>query len=129
MSGLEQAGVLLIMARKDLKAMQALANPDAYEPETFGFHAQHAVEKALKAWLTVCGISYPPTHSLRYLIDALQQSGRDVSQLWDFLELGPFAVQFRYEAYESVELELDINVIRGRVVKLVEEVERLFGES
>ena len=129
MSALEQARRLLRMARKDLKAMNALAAPDAYEPETFGFHAQQAVEKTLKAWLAFRNVSYAPTHNLRYLLDALQQSGCDVSDLWRLLELGPFAVQFRYEAYDSLELELDTNTIREHVVSLINQVEALLLQA
>lgn len=124
----ETARRLLHMARKDIKAMQALADPSAYEPETFGFHAQQAVEKALKAWLTLQGEAYPPTHNLRFLIDLLEKSGCDVSHLWVFLELIPFAVQFRYDAYDDLEAELDIEGVHKRVSSLLEHVERLLQD-
>ena len=51
MSGPSEAPHLLRMARKDLQAMRALGDPKVADVETFGFHAQQAVEKALKAWL------------------------------------------------------------------------------
>lgn len=129
MSALEQARRLLHMARKDLKAMDALAAPEVYEPETFGFHAQQAAEKTLKAWLTLRNAAYPLTHSLRYLLDALMQSGCDVAHLWDLLELGPFAVQFRYEAYDSFEFELDPADIREQVVNLINQVEVILRQA
>ena len=51
MNGPGEAAHLLRMARKDLQAMRALSDPDVVDVETFGFHAQQAVEKAFKAWL------------------------------------------------------------------------------
>lgn len=129
MGARDTARQLLLMARKDSKAMEALADPPAYEPETFGFHAHQAAEKALKAWLILHGVSYEPTHSLRYLIDLLQQSECDVSGLWDFLELGAFAVQYRYEAFEESEVELDVDQIRRRVWSLVDRVEKMLSEA
>jgi len=45
----EKVRILPGMAKKDLKAMKAISVHREYEPETFGFHAQQAVEKSLKA--------------------------------------------------------------------------------
>jgi hypothetical protein len=50
------------MARKDLQAMRALSDPHVASVETFGFHAQQALEKALKAWLDLRGQLYPRIH-------------------------------------------------------------------
>jgi HEPN domain-containing protein len=52
------------MARKDLQAMRALSDPATADVETFGFHGQQAVGKALKAWLDVRGAVYPVVHDL-----------------------------------------------------------------
>lgn len=38
---------------KDLRALQGMSDPDVFADEVFGFHAQQAAEKALKAWLAV----------------------------------------------------------------------------
>lgn len=59
MSDLKEAAHLLRMARKDVQAMHALASPETADIETFGFHAQQAVEKILKAWLALQGVLYP----------------------------------------------------------------------
>ena len=88
----EKVRILPGMAKKDLKAMKAISVHQEYEPETFGFHAQQAVEKSLKAWLTIRGVLYSPVHNLRYLLELLEESDSDVEDLWAFIEFNPFAV-------------------------------------
>jgi len=60
MNGPSEAAHLLRLARKDHQAMRALSDPKVAAIETFGFHAQQAVEKALKAWLDLSGQLYLP---------------------------------------------------------------------
>ena len=79
MIDLKEAAHLLRMARKDLQAMRALASPENADIETFGFHAQQAVEKALKAWLALQGILYPRIHDLDRLLNILRERGVGVS--------------------------------------------------
>jgi len=129
MNDRDNISMLLRMAKKDLKAMKAISTHENYEPETFGFHAQQAVEKTLKAWLAIQGVDYSPTHNLRYLLELLQQSGNDVEDLWDFIELNPFAVQYRYEAYEEIGSELDCETIYDQVSFLIAHVENLLKET
>ncbi len=43
----------------------------------FGFHAQQAVEKALKAWLNVLGHEHPFTHDLSHLLSELDGLGHE----------------------------------------------------
>lgn len=53
MSDLDHARMMLNMAGKDLKALQNMLDMNAFANEIFGVHAQQAVEKALKAWLSL----------------------------------------------------------------------------
>lgn len=62
MNAINQARRMLLMASKDIKALQSLLSPEAADDEIFGFHAQQAAEKSLKAWLTVAGEDYGFTH-------------------------------------------------------------------
>ena len=59
MSDPKESAHLLRMARKDVRAARALLDPALADVETFGFHAQQATEKTLKAWLALRGILYP----------------------------------------------------------------------
>jgi HEPN domain-containing protein len=49
MNAIDQARQMLVMASKDIKAMKSLLLPESADDEIFGFHAQQAVEKSLKA--------------------------------------------------------------------------------
>ena len=55
MNAIDQAHQMLVMASKDIKAMKSLLSPESADDEIFGFHAQQAVEKSLKAWIAVVG--------------------------------------------------------------------------
>ncbi len=52
MENREEARRLLDVARKDLNALPGMMDVETFADEIFGFHAQQATEKALKAWLT-----------------------------------------------------------------------------
>ena len=64
MSDSENARRLLALANKDLQAIMAMPDRSVFATEIFGFHAQQAVEKALKAWLSLAGARYPKAHDL-----------------------------------------------------------------
>ena len=81
----------------DYKAAVILAHANEPQMETAGSHLQQAVEKALKGWLSLIGVSFPRTHDLSLLLGLLEDAGYDINPYWELLELNPFAVQFRYE--------------------------------
>jgi len=43
MNHIDQAEKLLLMASKDIKAMELMMSPEAIDDEIYGFHAQQAV--------------------------------------------------------------------------------------
>ena len=98
MSDREHAEALLHLAARDHRALVAMAGADSFADEIVGFHAQQAVEKALKAWLATDGHPYDRTHDLSALLGALEHHGHDVSGLRPLVRLNVFAVRFRYEA-------------------------------
>ena len=49
----DEAHQMLAAATKDWRALAGMADPDVFADEIFGFHAQQAAEKALKAWLSL----------------------------------------------------------------------------
>ena len=117
MSDLKEAAHLLRMARKDVQAMRALASPETVDIETFGFHAQQAVEKAFKAWLAYQGVLYPRIHDLDRLLDLLREHGVSVPATFDGLSaLTDFGVAFRYETYDESDEPFD----RGQIIQQVE---------
>lgn len=100
MSAREEAARLLDLARMDRTALRHMDNPEHFADPVFGFHAQQAVEKTLKAWLCLRAVPYPKTHDLRLLLRLLQQQGEDVEPFTPLMDLTDFAVQFRYDVPE-----------------------------
>jgi HEPN domain-containing protein len=49
----DHAKQLLEMAYKDSTALSNMLNEESFSDEVFGFHAQQAIEKALKAWISI----------------------------------------------------------------------------
>ena len=69
MRDIKQARALLRMAHKDFSALRGMARDAiAFADEIFGFHAQQAIEKALKAWICLHGTEYPLTHQISPLL-------------------------------------------------------------
>jgi hypothetical protein len=64
----------------------------------FGYHAQQAVEKLLKALISAHGVAYPFIHDLVALRKLLEKQGEVLPLYVTALEkLTSFAGQFRYE--------------------------------
>jgi HEPN domain-containing protein len=120
MRDLRQARAILAMANKDLRALKAMVDAEAFDDEIFGFHAQQAIEKSLKAWAAILGREYPLTHDISALLDLLESSGQDVERYWDLVEYNVFAVRFRYESLEVPDEPLD----RAASVRAIEALMR-----
>jgi HEPN domain-containing protein len=118
----EEWKALLEMGRKDLRALILFESSVDLADEIFGFHAQQAAEKALKAWISRLGGAYPPTHDLSKLIPILERSGIDVASLWGLTRWNSFAVQFRYDG-----LPEDADPLPRR--EIIATLERLFSDA
>jgi HEPN domain-containing protein len=99
----DHARQLLEMAGQDLKALQGMRDGSQFSDEVFGFHAQQAVEKSLKAWMAVRHLTYPRSHDLGILIRILEEAGEDFTTFPNLEDYTSFAVQYRYEAYDETE--------------------------
>lgn len=118
MNHIDQAEKLLLMASKDLKAMDLMILPESIDDEIFGFHAQQAVEKSLKAWITAIGGTYGFSHDLRVLFLTLRELGCDIENFRHLIMLNPFAAQLRYEPLETVDEPLNRPALRKEVQEL-----------
>jgi len=93
--------LLLESARQDEKAVAALSPVRDIGDAIIGFHAQQAVEKALKAVLSSAGIIFRRTHDIAELLDLLADSGLSAPPEAETLdELNPYAVEARYGLVE-----------------------------
>ncbi|MCX5971328.1 MAG: HEPN domain-containing protein [Coprothermobacterota bacterium] len=123
----DEARQMLAAATKDWRALAGMVDPDVFADEIFGFHAQQAAEKALKAWLSLLGVAYPQTHDLSLLIGMLRQQGQDEEGLYDLIEFNPYAVQYRYEAFDEMGGQLDRDAVNDRVATLLRQVETMIA--
>lgn len=104
-------------ASEDRAVLTALADDASIADSVLGFHAQQAVEKAMKAVLAAAGHDFPWTHDLQLLIRRLEQADVDVPDpVRGARRLSPWAVEFRYG--ETVDSVLD----RPATAALVEAV-------
>jgi len=103
---LEEARLLLRKAREDADAVAKLAPDGSTADAIVGFHAQQAVEKALKAVLAASGEDFPWTHDLRYLVERLNDlDAPGFPSMHDVRVLSPWAAEFRYG--ETIDDPLD----------------------
>lgn len=129
MSDRDHARELLEMGRGDLNALKGMLLPEEsvsktyFSDEVFGFHAQQAAEKCLKAWIASLGGSYAKDHDLMVLIQQLSNLEEDVSDLSSLADLNLFAVQYRYESLDSDDEELDRNAVLEEIQLLFDRVE------
>jgi HEPN domain-containing protein len=116
----EAARLLLAKAKQDEYVLERFVADAGAADETFGFHAQQAAEKLLKAVLVLAGFAYPRTHRLSELLDLAGDHGLKVPEEFEAVhELTPFAVEYRYEFYaEETDKPLDRKAILARIRQL-----------
>lgn len=96
------ASELLARARDDELATKALLRVDEVSDVIVAFHAQQAVEKALKAVLASVGADFPFTHDLGLLMQLCEDADLDLpSSLAEADLLTPYAAQLRYGSSPS----------------------------
>ena len=123
MSDINHARMMLTLASMDLKALEGMGDPGVFDEGIVGFHAQQAVEKALKAWLSFVSVQYPKTHDLELLLSLLANHGQTVpGEFQELTALSDFAVQYRYEAFGSPGEELDRAKVAGQVTQVINHV-------
>lgn len=125
MSDLEQARELLEAAERDLSALRGMGDAGIFADEVFGFHVQQAVEKSFKAWLALLGETYPTTHNLARLLEALKAYDLGAARFEELTKYTPYAVRLRYAGAEPREEPLDRDEIPLRVGALLERVRQL----
>lgn len=94
----EHARFLLRRAGEDAYVLGQLAEDSEAASWVLGFHAQQAVEKAVKAVLTNQAIEYPRTHNLSLLLELLRKSEIGLPpDATELPRLTPFAAALRYD--------------------------------
>jgi HEPN domain-containing protein len=98
----EHVKLLLAKAEQDEFVLARFSEDNEAPVEVFGFHAQQAAEKLIKAAIVAAGGKYPMTHRLEELIEL----GKDLGIPWpaefeDLDTLTPYAVEFRYDIFPA----------------------------
>ena len=85
-------------AERELKAMEVLVTGEGPQ-EAIGFHAQQAIENALKGWISALDADYGNTHDLGILMAIVRQHpGENDTPAGEQLTwLTKYAVEYRYE--------------------------------
>lgn len=91
MSPAEDAALLLAIVRRHLTTLRLGLDP-AYPEEDWGFTAQQALEKILKAWIVLADRQPPRRHDLEELAELAALELDPALQ-----ELQTYAVEARYE--------------------------------
>ena len=125
MPDIKQADAMLRMAYRDLKALGGMLDAEVFADEIFGFHVQQMVEKCLKAWMCVLGITYPFTHQINRLLVLLRNAGVDVEDYWWLDEFTIYAHQARYEeGHLAADAPLERAVLIQSITLLFNQVDK-----
>lgn len=123
----EQALLLLKKAEEDIALLDEVIASENISNEIFGFHAQQATEKCLKAMLSEFDVHFSRTHNLRLLMDLLADSGHSLpSSLADLDHLTPYGTLFRYEDIPA-QVGLDRKEVFEMIAVLHSFVEKKLG--
>lgn len=100
------ADLMLESASRDEAAYQALVEHAGIHDTILGFHAQQAVEKAIKAVLFKRSVLVPRSHDIGQLLLALDDAAIGPPPHAESLDtLNPYAVAGRYGALDPGELD------------------------
>jgi HEPN domain-containing protein len=95
---IEYAELLLRRATGDLQACRVLADNPDIDDNIVGFHAQQAVEKAMKVALVLADADLPLTHDLKFLVRQVRETATEPPQdISDTAWLTPWAAELRYD--------------------------------
>ena len=123
MTGTRAVGDMMDAALGDILALEHMADPEAFLDSIYGFRAQQAVEKLLKAWLDAIHAVYPRIHQIDTLLHYLSDEGIDIAGFVPLAELNSFGVQFRHDSSWRDEAPIDRSSILEAVRALRVRVE------
>ena len=117
-------------AERELRVLNILIEGNA-DQEAIGFHAQQAIENALKGWISALDADYRNTHNLGKLIAIVRQHPQeeDTSASEQLTWLTSYAVEYRYE---GARVEMDdrfalLNGVTETVYAIIDRIRTLTG--
>lgn len=127
---LEEAGLMLRLADRDLAAFHVLCRADEIHYSIICFHAQQAIEKCLKAALFCHRIEFRRTHDLEMLSGLLAEHRIALPLSADQLaSLNPCAVMLRYDDVEFEIATLGLADLSDMVVAMRQWADDVFRDA
>jgi HEPN domain-containing protein len=128
-SDADHARQLLAMAEADHTALANMMDAQKFPEQIFGFHAQQAIEKALKAWISLLRRPYPKTHDVSVLVSVLVEAEADITSFKRLEDYTAFAVQYRYESYDAGDEPLDRSGVLQEIAALLSHVRQVINSA
>ena len=118
-------------AERELKAMEVLVEGEGPQ-EAIGFHAQQAIENALKGWISALDADYGNTHDLGTLMAIVRRhpDENDTYAGERLAWLSDYAVEYRYEG-ARVEMDDRFGLLEGvteTVHAIIDRIRALTGK-
>ena len=123
------ARMLLGAATIHVDTLRVLCRSDEISDEVFGFHAQQATEKLLKARIALLGNVYPSTHDIEELLNLLAGRGAAAEPFGDLADYTQYAVKFCYTGMDPDAEPIDRENVLALVQALLESVGRQLAEA
>ncbi len=103
----------IVNAERELRVLNDLVEADSAQ-EAIGFHAQQAIENALKGWISALDADYGNTHDLSKLMAIVRRhpGERETPAGEQLMWLTEYAVKYRYEG-AVVEMDDRFALLKG----------------
>lgn len=127
MVGKEEYLILFELSCADLKLVEKNLKDNEVRPQLLLFHLQQAIEKFLKSLLSFKQIKFPKVHDIGKLIELCKKNKITLPEyVEEFLNLTPYAVEFRYGLV--VEDTLDVEYYYKRILEFKKFLEKTHKE-
>lgn len=128
MQGKEEYLALFELGRADLKLVEKNIKEKDIREQLLLFHLQQAVEKFLKALLSLHQVEFPRIHDLDELMQLCEETGITLPEyVQEFINLTPYAVEFRYGL--MIEETLDLRYYYQKVLEFKKMVEKIIRKG
>ena len=112
----------------DLKLVEKNLQEKEIREQLLLFHLQQAVEKFLKALFSLRQVKFPKIHDIGELIELCEGTGIILPEyIEEFINLTPFAVEFRYGL--MIEETLDLSYYYQKVLEFKKMVEKIIHKE
>lgn len=128
MEAKEEYLALFELGCADIKLVEKNLQDRDIREQLLLFHLQQAVEKFLKALLSLHHINFPKIHDIGELIELCEEAGVTLPEyVEEFISLTPYAVEFRYGL--MIEEILDVNYYYQKALEFKKMLEKIIQDK